>query len=170
MIVPEDMREALGPPRALVLPDLMCTLGLSAFVRMFELLDICSEVVADYGLLEIREFPFTACAPPSAMVPLDSRIYRAHVKELCERWLARKRDTDLNYLTGAEVLVAMRDASLAAPLTRTGAAIYARLFGDIMPGACPEVEELDRERWRGEVDEELQRLKQKPVARPRALA
>ena len=84
---------------------------------------------------------------PGRLIGLDSRVYRHHCRELLARVVNQQ---DLTLATVAECLELLSDASFTAPPKRDYAALFGRLFSDVMgqemgvtdesyPGACDEI-------------------------------
>lgn len=135
---------------------------------IFNALDVCGEEMEAQGVTTDKALPMMALAPHESFFRKDLRIYRAHVSELCKRWKSSRKLGDLDYRTDAEILLVLCNTSLLAPLTPTGAAVYSRLFRSIFGDAVPELADLDRESWDGQVEEELSRLRSKKVTRKKA--
>ena len=88
------------------------------------------------------------------------RLYRAHVRELIERFVARK---DCRPATDAEVLAAILQMSLVAPLARTAQATAERLFARLFPEEGRKVlpEGPDSPSWEGADKEMVSALRKK---------
>lgn len=61
-------------------------------------------------------------------------VYRAHARELLERVHA---DEDCRPPTDVEIVCALSDASLPAPLDTAAVTLYMRLFARVFPGRTP---------------------------------
>jgi hypothetical protein len=150
--------------------ELLDAVGLGGPMRwLFEALDECGRVVEVEGVWSDLDVPYNVFKPPSEFVNKRMELYAAHVRELCGRWKASRRLSDLDHPTSAEVMLGLADTSMLAPLTQTGTALYSRLFQEIFgPDAVPELEKYaEREAWSGQLDEELARLKRRTVQRDR---
>lgn len=137
---------------------------------IFEMLEVCGEEAERSG--DVDSELWTMLAPGDAFRGTAIAVYRSHVRELIARSRAGRR---LDLGTDAEVLLGLREASLVAPLTRSGTmlyhvafrsvmgeAAYQRLFGDSAP---------PRERWDGELLELWSEARRKVrTGRPKKLA
>jgi hypothetical protein len=73
------------------------------------------------------------------MTALGQNVYRAHVRELLRRLQADGGAfRDLLPMTKAEVLCGLHAASLQAPLTAVGTALFQQLFCELFPGKLAE--------------------------------
>lgn len=84
------------------------------------------------------------------LVPTDSlmecghhQLYDSHVAELISRIV---RDEDLTLPTAAEVLIVCSQASLRAPLDRSGYALYCSVFREVFP-SHPITNEIGGDWW-----------------------
>lgn len=121
--------------------------GMDAAMRVLELAIVCDE---ECGRAGAAPSTFAACFP-TALVSDSERLYRAHVREMCER---DARGDDLRPGTLAEVLGALSKASLEAPLDACGAALYEHVFERLFPDDVPEGRRA-LEQWEGQVAESL---------------
>lgn len=95
------------------------------------------------------EGAFLALCPPHTMVGLHAAIYASHATELVNRM---RDGQDTRLATVAEVMVALMEASLRAPLGQVGAALYERLFAKVF-GNLPDNAAPVSEPWPGACDE-----------------
>ena len=89
--------------------------------------------------------------PTTPLLGKTDALYAHHVDELLKRVLA-KQDTRLG--TDAEVLAALLDASLKAPLNRDGSDLAHLLFARVFPSRFKEADEAQ---WPAHLDEPLHR-------------
>lgn len=110
-----------------------------------------------------RDFsPFIALRPQSQFQGKTLDLYRAHARELVDRVTAGAKQTAMEPATDAELLTAIHETSLKAPLTAGGMAIAARLFQSCFPDKSTEIfGEEQREPWPGYVAEEIARMRKK---------
>jgi hypothetical protein len=99
-----------------------------------------------FGLLDLK--------PASRMTDL---LYRAHCRELLDRVAA---GADTRPATAAEMLTAVKEVSLATPLTGAATGLYFRLFARLFPDASTDIlgatgrELADYERMYGQTIDE----------------
>ena len=104
---------------------------------------------------------FSALFPHEAFAGKAERVYRSHARELCARM---KLKQDRRPGTAAEVLLALSALSLVAPPSQQYAALYERLFAEVMGDAVNG--EPTREPWPKASDELLHQMRRK-LARDR---
>lgn len=150
-------------------------------VRCLDLLEICMEVLETAGIdRRLSSERFMLLKPGEAFDSVDVRVYRHHVGELITRFeLADEGErTDvcrLDRATLAEVLVGLMHASLVAPLTRDGSMLYHYCFEEIFGKAIArdvfDGYDSPRERWAGQLSEELGEARRKvKTGRPQRAA
>ena len=105
---------------------------------------------------------FLKLRPPRLFFGKDVRVYRHHCRELLGRVLS-KFLLPLNLGTDAEVMLALSETLLAAPLQQDAAALYSRLYQKIFG-------DLDlrydiAESYQGAADELLSTMRTKVSAR-----
>ncbi len=115
-------------------------LGGNAFgniLRIFDLMEIAEEVIKE----EKRKHPrdaanidraFLAACPSDGLRACGENLYRAHVREMCDR-LRASINPDPRMPTKAEMLAAISAVSTKAPPRRDVTALYERLFADLFP-------------------------------------
>ena len=126
------------------------------FTAAFNLMELAEEVIrkaieaepdeAKKGLIKNI---FKYLAPHQIMLD-KPRLFEAHCQELINRLLT---NIDLLPATDAEILAAIVEGSFKAPLSRDGAAAYARLFVKLFPEQAAMAELLSSETYPGAVDE-----------------
>lgn len=140
------------------------TLGLPASISsVFDLMGIAEEEI-ERAMKRTRvqlkrdaiHGAFVFLAPTPGMTTLDERVYRSHARELIARCAAAEK---LDAGTKAEVMIALSQMSLVAPPSAQYAALYERLFAEVMGQAVPG--EAVREPWPGAADELLADLRRK---------
>ena len=113
--------------------------------QLFNCIEIAENEIAAFK----RRYPtrradlynaFKHLQPPSYMLDKDTRIYKAHVRELLER--IAKRDSDPR-ATRAEILLALSELSFRTPIRREAANAAAILFREIFGALPPGVSALD---------------------------
>lgn len=97
--------------------------------RIFDFIDIAEEELAAAGVPRKRKGALSELFP-GPFLYLDEELYRSHAREIAQRMT---RNEDLEPGTLAEVMLAMMQASIAAPLTRSGQAVYEYVFSQLMP-------------------------------------
>jgi hypothetical protein len=108
----------------------------------FALMGIAEELIAEYK----RAFPawaslfdkaFLALCPPPGFSRLDPRVYRAHAREVLERFAEGWEPTAGDRApTRMEAMVVLSQGSLRHPLEQAHQALYERLFAEAFgPGA-----------------------------------
>jgi hypothetical protein len=138
--------------------DVMKELLGGEMASLMGLLWVCGEEVerAEPVTGKLSSARFMLLAPGDVFRGLHPELYRAHVRELLERYAD---GTPLDVGTKAEVLVGLVAASLNAPLTRHGQLLYCHCFrecmGEAMYGRAFGDETFGREQWPGQLEEEL---------------
>lgn len=123
--------------------------GGGRIARMFDFMLICEEEIKEAGLTGEKSSETFRLAQPSEFLDMAPWVYRAHVRELC-------RTQRLG--TRAQVLLALHQASLKAPLRQDHTAAFIQVFRDC---GGPEEVELVPEAWEGRNEEILQGIAQK---------
>lgn len=111
-----------------------------------------------------RDFsPFIALRPTRSLEGKTLELYRAHARELVARVEAGAKQPAMEPATDAELLSAVHETSLKAPLTSGGMAIAAALFRSCFPEKAEELFPTghDREPWPGWVAEQLATMRRK---------
>jgi hypothetical protein len=151
-------RAVTAEPRTKDLLALMGPVG-GSIGRIFDLMEVAEEELKRAGQ---PKGMFMALLPPESMRDLIPDVYRSHCRELLARHKAGK---SLEDPTRAELLCAVADVSLKAPLNATGAAAYMRLAKEVLRDERgrslipPDLlEDLPREPYKGAVDELLSGL------------
>jgi hypothetical protein len=161
----EARRTVNPPPPAFRLPDVFGDGAVGA--RVAETLDrvrIAEEELAAAQLPpEVRARAFGVLIPTAALRGKTAELYRAHARELLGR-LARGEDTSPGTL--AECLSACLYTAGDAPLRQEGQALTEWLFAEVFPEqakaiGCGEA----RERWAGQVQEDLAALRRRLATR-----
>jgi hypothetical protein len=119
-----------------------------------------------------RDFsPFIALRPTRSLEGKTLDLYRAHARELVDRVQAGAKQSAMEPATDAELLCAVHETSLKAPLTAAGMAVAATLFGRCFPNQVKEIfgEDEYREPWRGYVEEQLATMRRKFTVSGRGL-
>ena len=108
---------------------------------------------------------FWSLRPSSLLGGFSDDLYRVHCRELLERIVT---GDSVDVPTDAEVMVALSEMSLRAPLSQDAAALYVTLFKKGFPGKLPEVSTRDvHESYAGAmalVDNEIRRKLSKLVS------
>lgn len=143
-------------------PAVATVLG-SPIRRAFALIEIADDELRAAGNPPIS---LTDLVAPREMYGLDVAVYRAHARELIGRvGTPAPRDQP----TLAELLVAMHQVSLKAPLARHAALLYHHLWKEVFGAELYErmVPEHERPKpeWPGQLQEELAAAQR--VRRPR---
>lgn len=97
--------------------------------RVFELNDVYFDIIEKHAIHPRGEAQHAIFCPPVSMLALDDRVFAAHVTELLDRV---RDDNPLSFATDAELLVILKDTSLAAPLTGDADTLYCRLYQQII--------------------------------------
>lgn len=136
--------------------------GLPAgIVRAFDLMALAEEELAAAG----NPVGAFALLMPGILAEYTDELYRSHCRELIARAKAGE-DTSLGTL--AEALVAMMVTAGASPLRPEALALTDHLFDRLFPGAREQMfpgVPPHRERWDGQVAEDLSALRRK-LAQP----
>lgn len=121
-------------------PDVRNILGASltgVLRNLFDCMEIAEEeiaaakAIAPDGVTEKRiDDAFRYLSPSDLLQNKTLELYRAHAHEIIARVAAGE---DLRPGTEAEVLAALCESSLAAPLNSIAALLYARLFRSVFP-------------------------------------
>lgn len=85
-------------------------------------------------------------AQPGQLLKYSDVLFRAHVRELCER---ARREESTAPATKAEVVAALCEGSLLAPLDQQHAALYEELFFEIFGRYVGDAKDRTREPWPG---------------------
>lgn len=96
---------------------------------------------------------FILLCPSPILEDFGEDLYRIHAREILERII---RGEDPEWATDAEVMAALYQTSMKAPLNQNAVALYFRLFTRWWPSFLPEgMTELDlpREEWAGAMNE-----------------
>jgi hypothetical protein len=91
---------------------------------VFTAMSIAEEEIGAIPRLQQGDL-FLHLVPTAALRGKSPEVYRAHARELVER---RRAGEDLRPGTDAEIMAALSDMSLKAPLTRNAQALYEQLF------------------------------------------
>lgn len=129
--------------------------------QCFLLLEVCGEECARYD--NVGSSLWHALAPSEAFENKHSAVYMSHVAELLSR---ASRGERIDTYTSAEILLAMVETSTVAPLNSLASGIYHRMFRECMGeenyAVCNLGDVLFRERFPGQVQDEIDALKAKP--------
>lgn len=102
---------------------------------------------------------FMALCPTPMIAGCRLDVYEHHAKELISRWEA---NLDLRPGTDVEMMYALSGSSLVAPLTRSGTALYARLFKKVLPDVDLGIDaEVIAQFYDGEVEQLVEDLKRR---------
>jgi hypothetical protein len=71
---------------------------------------------------------------------INTDLYRHHCRQICDRIATGE---DINLATDAELLLAMKDVSLAAPINNEGKYIYFKLFAGVFPSIAKDIVPAD---------------------------
>lgn len=97
---------------------------------IFGAMDVAERAIAAARIPRAKQGNlFSLLLPPAPMRGLAPAVYASHVAELCVRW---KRRADMRLATGTEMMIALSEASLRAPLEPNALAAYEVLFGRVM--------------------------------------
>jgi len=130
----EKMCEALGRDNNLLLDE---DLGnfVNVVVNIFCYMDVAEEEIAR----AMSKYPdraeqinkiFIALQPSEVLMNKSQHVYRAHVRELCER---AGQGKSLSPGTDAEIISALAEIGLLAPLNRSTVGMIFRLFRRLFP-------------------------------------
>ena len=139
--------------------------------RTFEFMEIAEEEIAKAEKRYTRDKVTRACihdvfghAQPGQLLRYSDVLYRAHVRELCfraEHSTFDKAKADMAPATKAEIVAALSEGSLLAPLDQQHAALYEELFCEIFGKYVGKGDERTREPWPGASAELLHTMRQK---------
>lgn len=160
----EVHRAVAAPEPTFRIPDV---LGGPLGARLSEVFDrvrIAEEELAGADLSpEARSTAFGVLVPTAPLRGKAPELYRAHVRELLGR-LARGEDTAPGTL--AECLSACLYTAGDAPLRQEGQALTEWLFAEVFPDRAKEIGCGEaRERWQGQVQEDLAALRRRLATR-----
>lgn len=94
---------------------------------------------------------------PGPLSGVREEVYRHHCQEILERVV---KDEDTTLATKAEMMVAISEFTLKIPINSTMAALYERLFLEVIPRAKLEGEPT-REPYKGAAEEMLQQMRKR---------
>jgi hypothetical protein len=89
---------------------------------------------------------FLSLAPPPLLINKDPRLYHHHVRELLHRVM---NGDNLEWGSMSEILCALSDASLKAPLSSSYASVMEFIFAEVF-GSTPDGESVRPETYIGE--------------------
>lgn len=133
----------------------------SVVSEVFRCMEVAEEEIETTGLTaEQRREAFGILVPSGPLRGKAVEVYRAHVREILGR-LARGED--LKPGTDAECLCACLYAAGDAPLRQEGQAVTEWLFARVFPERAAAVigEDRARERWDGQVLEDVAQLRRR---------
>ena len=155
-------------------------------LRIFDLAEIAEEEIL-YSMQEAvrqgqaEKIPqiwsmFEIMQPPPGFLETADWLYRAHCRELLSRLNTDHPKQAVRLLTAAEVAVNLSHASMEAPLSRAGMAVYVealRRVGEVLGNGAPDTfwESLTRleavvsEDWDGQAKEEYRKIAAKGADR-----
>lgn len=142
--------------------------------RTFELMEVAERVIKDQarrwrgrGAWERAQASFTLLEP-SRFVAVAEAVYEDHCREIVTR-AARGEDTRPG--TRAEVMLALSEASLRAPLDSTGAALFERVFREVLPDGARVLDGGDapREGYPGALGERMAEARRRTAVADRVL-
>jgi len=129
----------------------------------FDCMGIAEELLRDVPKKRRDFSPFIALRPSAPLQGKTLELYRAHARELVERVRSGAKQSAMEAGTDAELLCAVHETSLKAPLTAAGMAVAAALFGRCFPDQVEKIfgEDKYREPWPGFVEEQLGAMRRK---------
>lgn len=108
-------------------------------IGLFDLMKIAEEEIeaAELGLSEEDRLrvhdSFHYLCPMLNFANRRPELYRRHCREIIQRVRYNARDTEIDLGTMAEVLIALSEMSMIAPLGGDAPFLYARLFKKFLP-------------------------------------
>lgn len=158
--VPQEAREVASterPPRPIdeALESLLGSAG-RRLVSVFRAMEVADRLLREAGNPPI----FMHLCIPEVLSGKHERLYAAHAAEIIARVGTGVLASEA---TDAELLAAMVQTSLAAPLNRDGELLYHALFRRVMGDEQADALGLQRprERWAGQLDELLREARRK---------
>ena len=138
------------------------------FLNVFWFTTIADEEVRDYqefypDKAELIENSFVMLTPSPLISNKGCELYRAHCIELLERQV---NGEDLEPATDAEIIGAISDLSLKAPLERGCVDVMQKLFVKLFPHVLPELTELQEDY--PDSCKQIEMKFRKELSRPRA--
>jgi len=141
--------------------DILGSVAYGTLVDTFGRMDVAEETIAEAGLTKAQsQGAFARCCPTQPLRGKSLDVFKSHCAEIARRV---KAGEDLALATEAEVLCALVDAALVAPLRREGAALADWLWPRVM--AYPLPGPTTPEAYSGQVAEDLAQARRKLASR-----
>ncbi len=148
-----------APAPVALAPEQFAALGNPIRGRVRDAFDCMGVAEEEMAAAKADGTLFAALVPTAPLLGKSLDLYRAHARELVQRAAA---GAELEPATEAELLSVMLETALTAPLKREGQALAEHLFARVFPaGAAGVVGEVEREKWPGQVAEDLAALRRR---------